>query len=542
MYGGETNVSKPVAQIIRTAGLLVPAGLLVYGVLATKGIVDNHHYLSDSYFYGLMSFWLIVAIIQFLFPIKRRRTAAVHLILYHILALAYILGVSGFTAPFSSAWIILFFACYAYFSKPGFYLSVATLFIGATITFVLPIPSPENVAVDVITLLSIVVVGLVVMAIGRSQEIGAAELIRTKAQETLQRDRMITLVNNLTDAILSTDEEGVVRVYNAASLNLLDTNASLNGQHIDDILPLYTKDGDSFKLHSALKKARSVVMRDDLIFKIEGEELRLEVTYSPIRSSSFADTKHTRSQDGYILILRDVTKAKSLEEERDEFISVVSHELRTPITIAEATISNVQIMMDRPEIAKNVLRESADTAHDQILYLAKMVNDLSTLSRAERGVADAPETIGVRDLINELYTEYAPQAEAKKLHFNLDLDNHLGHVKASPLYLKELLQNFITNSLKYTKEGEITLRVAREKDNLTFEVKDTGIGISKSDQGKIFNKFYRSEDYRTRETSGTGLGLYVSAKLAKKLGTKIYFHSRLNHGSTFSFTLPATTD
>jgi len=69
-------------------------------------------------------------------------------------------------------------------------------------------------------------------------------------------------------------------------------------------------------------------------------------------------------------------------------------------------------------------------------------------------------------------------------------------------------------------------------------VKDTGIGISKSDQQKIFQKFFRSEDYRTRETNGTGLGLYVARKLASKIGTKISFTSRLNHGSTFSFSLP----
>jgi signal transduction histidine kinase len=73
-----------------------------------------------------------------------------------------------------------------------------------------------------------------------------------------------------------------------------------------------------------------------------------------------------------------------------------------------------------------------------------------------------------------------------------------------------------------------------------FAVKDTGIGISRSDQDKIFNKFYRSEDYRIRETSGTGLGLYVSAKLSRKIGTKINLKSRLNYGSEFSFELPAT--
>jgi len=105
--------------------------------------------------------------------------------------------------------------------------------------------------------------------------------------------------------------------------------------------------------------------------------------------------------------------------------------------------------------------------------------------------------------------------------------------------LHELLQNFITNAIKYTKEGSITLEVARKKDTIHFAVKDTGIGISKSDQAKVFNKFYRSEDYRTRETGGTGLGLYVAVKLAKKLGTEIDLSSRLNHGSTFSFTLPS---
>jgi signal transduction histidine kinase len=110
--------------------------------------------------------------------------------------------------------------------------------------------------------------------------------------------------------------------------------------------------------------------------------------------------------------------------------------------------------------------------------------------------------------------------------------------KPAGLYLHELLQNFITNAIKYTREGSVTLIVRRQKDDILFEVSDTGIGISKSDQAKVFDKFYRSEDYRTRETSGTGLGLYVTHKLAKKMGTTITLKSRLNHGSHFSFTLP----
>lgn len=383
-----------------------------------------------------------------------------------------------------------------------------------------------------------VILAAVNFAHTKSQKIDNKALTRSRAHESLERDRILTIVNNLADAILSTDENGIIRIYNAASLSLLDTNTGLDGKNINDVLNLIDQDGKEINLLDNMKESRSVIVRDDVTITVADETVRLEVTYSPIRSS-YSVSKRDDAQDGYILILRDVTKAKSLEEERDEFISVVSHELRTPITIAEGTISNVQLMMERPDIAPKMLQDGVKMAHDQVIFLAKMVNDLSTLSRAERGVADAEEDIDVKILVNDLFAEYAPQAKEKGLHFDLDVGTQLGIVTASRLYLHELLQNFITNSIKYTKEGGVTLRVNRTKDIVTFEVKDTGIGISKADQINVFKKFYRSEDYRTRETGGTGLGLYVAVKLSKKLGTEIKLKSRLNFGSSFSFDLKA---
>ena len=225
-----------------------------------------------------------------------------------------------------------------------------------------------------------------------------------------------------------------------------------------------------------------------------------------------------------------------MEEERDEFISVISHELRTPITIAEASLSNVQLMMHRGMTDK--LDDSLAEAHKQIMFLARIVNDLSTLSRAERGIADESELINVTELAEKLRHEYEPQATEKKLAFNLDVRAGVGNVNVSRLYLEELLQNFITNAIKYTQKGSVTLIMKRSGGKVYFGVKDTGIGIGRSDQKKIFDRFFRAEDYRTRETSGTGLGLYVAAKLARKLGCTIKLESRLNHGSTFSFSLP----
>jgi signal transduction histidine kinase len=260
------------------------------------------------------------------------------------------------------------------------------------------------------------------------------------------------------------------------------------------------------------------------------------MTYAPIKSTF---SSHKKAQAGFIVILRDITKQKSLEEERDEFISVVSHELRTPITIVEGTLSNLQVMMDMPKQPEHtIVKSSVATAHDQVLYLAKMVNDLSTLSRAERGVADAGEDIDVAELMHKMHKAYDKDAAARGLHLNLDLGTKLGAIHASRLYVEELLQNFITNAIKYTNDGSIVVSAKVKKGTVHFSVKDSGIGISRGDQQKIFNKFYRSEDYRIRETNGTGLGLYVSAKLARKIGTQINIASRLNHGSTFSFDLP----
>jgi PAS domain S-box-containing protein len=540
MYSGGTQINQRTAQIIRFSGLIIPVVLTFYGLLIQYGAADSHHYVSDKIFFSIMLPWIMIATFQFLYASKGAKESAMRIIAYHVFSALFILFVSGFETILASAWILLFLASYSYFSDSGMRLSILSLVGVAAGDSLLHSNNGMILLIDIVSLIGILLVGIVAVSISQVQQVDTNELTRSKAEESLQRDRVLTIVNNLADAVLSTDTNGIIRVFNAASLNLLDTNNSLDGKKIDDVLSVYDKMDAPVVLSDELKQTRGTTIRDDLTMTIEGEVIRLEVTYSPIRSS-FSETKQAEAHDGYIIILRDVTKAKSLEEERDEFISVVSHELRTPITIAEGTISNVQMMMDRKGFPEKTLKDAIDTSHEQVMFLARMVNDLSTLSRAERGVADTPESIDVRGLVDDLFAEYSSQAKKKGLHLNLDLGTRLGSVAASQLYLRELIQNFITNSIKYTKEGSVTVHVERKGTNILFEVKDTGIGISKTDQAKIFNKFYRSEDYRTRETGGTGLGLYVAVKLAKKLGTKIEVTSRLNHGSSFSFELPTET-
>ena len=531
--GGVVTSSKRAADVVRLGGFLLPFAYVLNVLFVELDLIKSPVYQGQFAALAIMIPWLLVGAYQFFLPSRYQLPNLIHIVLYHVFACLFVLFITGMTTPFLATWSILALASYVYFKQKGMLASIIVFILLMTVSF-LQVADAAYVLESSLFAAATLAISLTTIAVWSANELDNRELARSREESTLQRDRVMTIVNNLADAILATDRRGRIQLYNAASLNLLDTNANIRGKSIDEVIKLNDGDRKRFTFAKGFKEARSVVMRDDLSSSISGEELHLSVIYSPIRSTDSSD-----SRDGYIVILRDITKQKSLEEERDEFISVVSHELRTPLTIAEGSLSNVQLIMERPDAPKDTVVKSVNMAHDQMIFLARMVNDLSTLSRAERGVADTPEDIDVTAMIHDLYNEYSPEASAKNLQLDLDLGHDLGSVSASRLYLKELIQNFITNAIKYTKEGSILVSVHRKDDQIHFTVKDTGIGISKSDQARIFDKFYRSEDYRTRETGGTGLGLYVATKLARKLHTRIELTSRLNHGSTFGFVLPA---
>jgi signal transduction histidine kinase len=133
---------------------------------------------------------------------------------------------------------------------------------------------------------------------------------------------------------------------------------------------------------------------------------------------------------------------------------------------------------------------------------------------------------------------YRGEAQAKGLELRTDLDHDLEALYSSKLYTREILQNFVTNAIKYTQIGSVTLGARTDPKGVRFHVSDTGIGISKTDQEKVFDKFFRSEDFRTRQSNGTGLGLYVTMKLARLIHAEISIESELDHGSTFTILIP----
>lgn len=530
--------STAARTMLRYGAVVAPLSMSAYSVLVLLSVIEPAHSNLTPNLLGVGIITLAWASLG-LYTFKTKRSPGklgdiIEISLYFILAAIQTWFISGIATPFAAYIVLLLLAAFAMLGIGG--LAVGLGFLGVVMIVDTVILEPGNdqwTIHSLLTVMSIMVSSLVISGVYASQQSSRRELERSKAREAEERERAQTLVNNFTDAVFSINHRGQIKTYNAAALSLLDTNEKIDGKKISSLLKISDTEGKAIDVFKELSLDTSIRKRDDIVMKVDDEDcLRLEATFAPVQGGS----SKTRPADSYVLIIRDITRMKSLEEERDEFISVVSHELRTPITIAEGSLDNAEIFAKRG--SGKMSRQAIAEAHKQVLFLAKMINDLSTLSRAERGISDDTELIDTRVLAHNLHATYSPQAEQKGLALNLDLVGKSAKVNVSRLYLEELLQNLITNAIKYTQKGSVTIGVKNTKDDeVEFSVTDTGIGIRKTDLDSIFKRFYRAEDFRTRETNGTGLGLHVSAKLARKLGCKINVQSRINHGSKFSFSL-----
>lgn len=352
--------------------------------------------------------------------------------------------------------------------------------------------------------------------------------------EQLDHQRLTSLINSMADAVIAVDQNAKVVIYNAAALNILDINTIKSGSALSGFFKLIDNDNQPQDVDQLIQNTTvPYTTRDLRLVYGDGSTINLYLSIAPVHLGYGEE-----GLKGYVLLLRDITREKSLEEERDEFISVVSHELRTPIAIAEGNISNAEYIVNKGGNMAGI-KQALKEAHSQVLFLSDLINDLSTLSRAEGNklpLEIAP--INVHDLITELTNNYHEQAAAKGLKLDTTLDSRLELLHSSKLYVREILQNFITNAIKYTAKGRVTIEATPEAKGVRFAVHDTGIGISKGDQERVYDKFFRSEDYRTRQANGTGLGLYVTLKLARLIHAELSLTSELNKGSTFTIFVP----
>ncbi len=244
---------------------------------------------------------------------------------------------------------------------------------------------------------------------------------------------------------------------------------------------------------------------------------------------------------GILCVFRDVSREREVERMQSEFVSLVSHELRTPLT---SIVGYVDMLLDGDAGDLNELQlDFLSVVRRNSDRLTTLISDLLDVSRIESGSIKLRwETFDIKDLLRDLAGNLRPQFESKGQRLTLDLSGGESNVSGDIGRLTQVFTNLLSNANKYTPEGGSVGVSTRQEDNrIEISIEDTGIGLSPEDQGRLFTKFFRSDDPSIRAISGSGLGLWLSKSLVEMHGGEISFTSELGKGSTFKVRLPLET-
>lgn len=228
-------------------------------------------------------------------------------------------------------------------------------------------------------------------------------------------------------------------------------------------------------------------------------------------------------------------EAMEANQAKSIFLANMSHEIRTPINV----MLGMNEMILRESASKEIV-QYAESVEKAGRYLLSLINNILDITRIESGKLDiTEEKFELRQLVQEIWMIGTKQAEAKKIDFVIEAEEELPkYLTGDVLHTKQVILNLISNAVKYTEEGRVTLEINASGDQIIFSVKDTGIGIRKEDMDTLFDMFTRVDIKRHRNIEGSGLGLTIAKELCEQMGGQIYAESIYGKGSRFTVCLP----
>ena len=372
---------------------------------------------------------------------------------------------------------------------------------------------------------------------------------RNKAEAIRQKDEAI--LASIGDAVFAIDPSGVITLFNpaAAKISGYQEHEAL-GMPYRDILPfIMEKTGkpDTHFIERALAGRPASMKGDVALRRKDGKMIAVADSASPIRDS-------TGEIIGAIVIFRDVSKERELDRAKSEFVSLASHQLRTPLS-AINWYSEMILSGDAGKLTKDQT-EYMSEIYEGNKRMVELVDSLLNVSRIEVGrLKNEPQDVSMTDLADSLEKELRTSITTKHLKYDKATAKHLPTIYADPKLLRMIVQNLLSNAVKYTPpKGSValTMRLAKPDDlaktklrhnqqYMLISVADTGYGIPKSQQDKIFGKLFRADNVRKMEVEGTGLGLYIIKEVAEKIGGAIWFNSVEGKGATFYVIIPIKT-
>jgi signal transduction histidine kinase len=231
-------------------------------------------------------------------------------------------------------------------------------------------------------------------------------------------------------------------------------------------------------------------------------------------------------------------------ERKSQFLASMSHELRTPLN---AIIGLTEMMVSNAaRFGVERAQEPLQRVHRAGNHLLGLINEVLDLSKIEAGKLElSPESVDLISLVDEVIDTARQLAEQNQNRLVVDCPDNLGHLTVDPMRLRQILLNLLSNACKFTKQGEVALRVRRATDGrnwVELAVSDTGIGMTPEQQAKLFKEFTQADSLTTRRYGGTGLGLAITRKLARMMGGDVAVRSEPGRGSVFTVRLPGVGD
>lgn len=349
------------------------------------------------------------------------------------------------------------------------------------------------------------------------------ELRRSAVDE---RNKTMAIIENLTDGVILLNKKKQIEIINSPATELFNIGKKeAIGKCFVDLL-------DDIENIPEIKK---ILIDKDRIRSIYREEvatldgLHLEITSVLLKDEI--------EEKGFLIIIHDVTKEKLIEKMKTEFVSVAAHQLRTPLSAIKWTIRMI-LDGDAGEINEEQ-RELLEQTYISNERMIRLINDLLDVSRIEEGrLLYDQKDARIEDVIDSVIE--ASQEMLRNKNMVLEVNKkETPKVKIDKEKIGVVIQNLLENAIKYTEQGgKIKITLDNDEKNVIFKIEDSGVGIPKSQQDRIFTKFFRAENVTRMETNGTGLGLYTTKNIVQAHKGQIWFESEENKGTTFYFTIP----
>ncbi|MBR5245210.1 MAG: HAMP domain-containing protein [Clostridia bacterium] len=345
----------------------------------------------------------------------------------------------------------------------------------------------------------------------------SAQLETTLRQVEEERNKLDTLFQHMADGMVAFDSDGMLLQFNAAAEEMLDRKLDESLRYTD-VFP------------------EVQVRQEDVA--LDGRSIEIDYAAGPrFLKIYFAPIRLGAEGKGLMAVLHDVTEQRKLDDSRREFVANVSHELRTPLTNVRGY---AETLMSADDIDRDIQMRFLGVISSEADRMTRIVKDLLTLTRLDYNRMEMHmQRMDLRELGQKAAAAMEGQAKNQGLTLTCDLPAEMPAVIGDPERIQQVIINIITNAIKYNKpQGSIAITGGVEAGQVFLRVEDTGIGVPKADLERLFERFYRVDKARSRESGGTGLGLAIAKQIVETHGGRIGFDSEYGKGSIVTLYLP----